>query len=82
MKGNISLHIIPCIVGYKLVKDEAQYSCKCNLDIEHILQCENDQVAILLNVSHITYTINIDEYLFKGTDIVTMTMIFIIEIVV
>lgn len=48
--GNISLHIAPCIAGYKLVNFSTQYSCTCNLDIKHILQCENDQVTILLNV--------------------------------
>lgn len=52
VNGSILLHIVPCIAGYKLVEDDAQYSCRCNLDIEYILQCENDQSAILLNVRH------------------------------
>ena len=52
VNGSILLNIVPCIAGYKLVEDDAQYSCRCNLDIEHILQCENDQSAILLNVRH------------------------------
>ena len=52
VNGSILLHIVPCIAGYKIVEDNGQYSCRCNLDIKHVLQCENDQSAILLNVSH------------------------------
>ena len=55
INGNISLHILPCIAGYKLVESDGRYACECNLNIEHILQCENDQVTILLNVRKISH---------------------------
>ena len=45
------LTIVPCIAGYKLVNNNGIFTCQCNLDADYIVQCESDQVTILLEVN-------------------------------
>ncbi|XP_065898161.1 uncharacterized protein [Dysidea avara] len=47
-QGTMFLTIVPCIAGYKLVNNNGIFTCQCNLDADYIVQCESDQVTILL----------------------------------
>jgi len=52
-QGTLFLTILPCVAGYKLVNSNGIFTCQCDLDADYIVQCESDQVTILLEVNRL-----------------------------
>ena len=47
-QATLFLNIVPCIASYKSVNNSGLFTYQCELDADYIVQCESDQLTILL----------------------------------